>query len=43
MHFQLKANLFRRKIAEDPLCPLCGLVAETTGHILWACGIAQDV
>jgi len=29
-----KANLFRRKIMEDLVCPICGLAAKTTGHIL---------
>jgi len=38
-----KANLFRRKITKDLVCPLCGLVAETTGHILWGCGTAKEV
>lgn len=37
------ANLSRRKITQDPFCPLCGLVAETTGHILWECGTTKDV
>jgi hypothetical protein len=23
-----KANLFKRKITEDPLCPFCGVAAE---------------
>jgi hypothetical protein len=34
-----KANLFRRKITEDPLC---GVQAETTGHILWGCSAANQ-
>jgi ribonuclease HI len=36
-------NLFRRKIVEDPLCPICGLDAETALHILWQCSSARDV
>ena len=31
-----KSNLYRRKITEDPLCPICGAEAETTGHTLWS-------
>ena len=29
-----KELLFKRHISDDPLCPLCGLVTETTAHIL---------
>jgi hypothetical protein len=29
-----KDNLVRRKIIQDPECPLCGLEAETSYHIL---------
>lgn len=36
-------NLHRRKIVPDPLCPLCGLFPETTGHALWSCTAATDV
>jgi hypothetical protein len=25
---------YKRKIVEDPLCPICGTEAETTGHVL---------
>lgn len=32
-----KANLFSRKIAPDPLCPLCGSCPESIVHILWGC------
>jgi hypothetical protein len=38
-----KDNLFRRKISDDPQCPLCGGDTETLGHILWSCGTARDV
>jgi hypothetical protein len=38
-----KANLFRRKITDDPLCPLCGAEAETTGHVLWGCPTAKAI
>jgi hypothetical protein len=36
-------NLVRKKIAIDPMCPICGLKAETTFHILWACPSLMDV
>jgi hypothetical protein len=29
-----KANLLKRKIVANPLCPICGLDVETTGHAL---------
>jgi hypothetical protein len=38
-----KANLFRRKITEDPLCPMCSGQTETTGHILWGCPAAKAI
>ena len=38
-----KGNLWRRKIMDDPLCPICGLTEETTFHILWQCPAAMDV
>jgi hypothetical protein len=33
-----KANLFRQRITEDPLCPVYGVEAE---HVLWACTAAR--
>jgi hypothetical protein len=36
-----KANLFCRKVTEDPLCPLCDTEVETIGHILWSCPAAK--
>jgi hypothetical protein len=36
-------NLVRRKIVDDPKCPVCGLEAETIFHILWACQSSMDV
>jgi ribonuclease HI len=38
-----KEKLLRRKISVDPLCPLCGLVTETSFHVLWDCSSARDV
>ena len=36
-------NLVRRKIVDDPKCPICRLEAETIFHILWACPLSMDV
>lgn len=38
-----KDNLYRKKIAQDPLCPICLRERETTGHILWGCRSSQAV
>jgi hypothetical protein len=38
-----RKNLQRRKIIEDPLCPICGLEEETVLHILWECSLARNV
>jgi hypothetical protein len=32
-----------RKIVQDPMCPICGLEAETTYYILWDCSSTRDV
>jgi hypothetical protein len=37
-----RSNLFKRKIVEDPLCPICGREPETTLHTLWLCSSAMD-
>lgn len=37
-----KAYMFKRKIVADPLCPICRLEAETTGHALWSCPATRD-
>ncbi|XP_041024388.1 uncharacterized protein LOC121264998 [Juglans microcarpa x Juglans regia] len=37
-----KQNLYKRKIVEEPLCPICQQTEETLGHVLWACSSAQD-
>lgn len=31
-----RENLMKRKIASDPLCPICSLEVETVSHILWS-------
>lgn len=38
-----KENLFKRKITDDPLCPICWKKVETVGHVLWSCSNARDV
>ncbi|KAG6700691.1 hypothetical protein I3842_08G125100 [Carya illinoinensis] len=38
-----RANLAKRKVIEDPACPICLQSAETTEHILWECPSARDV
>lgn len=35
-------NLFKRKIVEDPRCPICGHELETALRILWMCNSAMD-
>lgn len=37
------ANLKRRKVIEDPLCLICRIEPETSGHALWGCSAARDV
>jgi hypothetical protein len=37
------ANLFKKKVIADPLCPFCRAEAETGYHILWDCTSAKDV
>lgn len=38
-----KNNLFKIKVVPTPVCPMCGVDDETTGHALWWCAAAQDV
>jgi hypothetical protein len=38
-----KDNLLRRKVVQDPYCPICGLEPETAYHILWDCPSTRDV
>jgi hypothetical protein len=38
-----KDNLRRKKILQDPSCPICGLEPETLLHILWQCQSSRDV
>lgn len=36
-------NLHKRKIINDPVCPICGFMMEISFHILWQCPAAMDV
>jgi len=38
-----KANLHKRKIVDDPLCPLCTGEPETVFHSIWGCPAAVAV
>jgi ribonuclease HI len=38
-----KENLWKRKITNDPLCPVCHSEVETVGHALWSCTATRDV
>ncbi|XP_042962386.1 uncharacterized protein LOC122296649 [Carya illinoinensis] len=38
-----KLNLFKKKIVDSPLCPICCRSEETVAHILWNCSSAMDV
>jgi hypothetical protein len=32
------AELYKRKVVTDQLCPMCGSEAESVSHALWSCG-----
>jgi hypothetical protein len=32
-----KDNLFRRKMVEDPLCPICKVATEDIWNMIWSC------
>lgn len=36
-------NLFKRKMLENPNCPICIQMEETIIHALWLCPIPQDI
>jgi len=38
-----RANLFKRRVVEDPLCQCCKQEEETIIHVLWTCPVAVDV
>ncbi|KAF5442049.1 hypothetical protein F2P56_036930, partial [Juglans regia] len=37
------SNLYKRRLVENPLCPICYLEAEDSAHALWRCESAKDV
>ncbi|XP_012435546.1 uncharacterized protein LOC105762197 [Gossypium raimondii] len=36
-------NLARRTLCEETVCPLCKEELESTEHLLWSCGVLQNV
>jgi len=38
-----KENLCKRRIVDDPICPMCGQESESTIHALWSCVAAKAV
>lgn len=38
-----RQNLYKRKIIERPLCPICERERETTIHAIWNCTAAGDI
>jgi hypothetical protein len=38
-----KDNLLRRRVVEDPKCPICSLEVETIYHTIWDCPASKDV
>jgi ribonuclease HI len=38
-----KDNLMRKRIIDEPLCPICMLEVETTFHAIWDCSASRDV
>ncbi|KAF5481094.1 hypothetical protein F2P56_001779 [Juglans regia] len=38
-----KNNLYKRKVLDIPICPMCLSEPETVEHILWECASANDV
>lgn len=38
-----KANLCKRKVTQENMCPICGLEEETSFHIFWDCPSARDI
>ncbi|XP_035551020.1 uncharacterized protein LOC118349632 [Juglans regia] len=41
--FPTNSNLFKKRIVENPLCPICNLEVEDSAHALWRCELAKDV
>ncbi|XP_042968074.1 uncharacterized protein LOC122301061 [Carya illinoinensis] len=38
-----KWNLYKRKVTENPFCPICVKSEESVCHVLWSCPAAVDV
>lgn len=38
-----KEKLCKRRIVDDPHCPLCGQAMESSGHALWGCSAAGAI
>jgi hypothetical protein len=38
-----KLNLFKKRVIDSPLCPICNQVKESVEHIVWLCPSAVDV
>jgi hypothetical protein len=38
-----KEKLWKRRLVENPLCPLCGLESESSFHDVWLCDAAKAV
>ncbi|KAF5458381.1 hypothetical protein F2P56_022412 [Juglans regia] len=38
-----RKNLLKKKIVEDPLCPICNSNEETISHVMWSCPATVDV
>lgn len=42
-HLPTKDNLLRKRVIEDPMCPIYSLEAEITFHASWDCPAFRDV
>lgn len=38
-----RENLVRCKVVKDGCCQICGLETESVAHVLWQCGVVQDI
>lgn len=38
-----RLNLFKRRVIEDPMCPVCKREAKLVAHVLWSCPAIGDV
>lgn len=37
------ANLYHQKVTGNELCPICNQEAETVQHLVWNCGVTNDI